>query len=117
LSVVYYDPENNTYEDGQVVLWPSGTTELADQKYGVCYEARLNAQGDFYWDEQIIPEEMKGWLIEAVFADALANDKQYERAKEHLDMVAYPELYRAAKANTVQQGAANAARIKARMPR
>lgn len=106
-----YVPAPNQYEPGTVVCWPAGAN---DQLYGNCYELRVDANGAAYWDLQVIPAEMAGWLVESVFADTLMLDGQRERAKEHLDAVAYPELFRAAKANTVQLGNVSKASMVAR---
>lgn len=104
-TTTLYVPDTNQYLPNQVVLWPFGQDALSQQIYGDCYEARQNAAGTgFYWDQQIIPIEMKGWLIEAGYADALIMDNQRDRGLQHLDTVAYPELRRAAKAATAQQG-------------
>ena len=103
-TTTQYVPTSNQYQANQVVLWPYGSDELSAQLYGDCYEARQDANNAWYWDKQIIPIELKGWLIEAGYADALLAQGQRDRALQHLSDVAYPELYRSAKANTVQLG-------------
>ncbi len=95
----------NQYQPGQVVFWPMGNGDLTEQLYGDCYEARQNSAGTgFYWDQQIIPIEMKPWLVEAGYADALIMNQQRDRGLQHLETIAYPALHRSAKANTAQVG-------------
>lgn len=109
-STVYFQGPPNVYQKGTVVLWPTTGEEETEQLWGNCYELRQQANGTAYWDLQIIPTEMSGWLLESVFADALMNNGQRERALQHLNDVAYPELFRAVKENTSVLGQRNVAR-------
>lgn len=105
----YYQAAPNTYNLNEVVYWPNTDNT---QTAGQCYELRYAANGtDPRWDEQLILRVWKPWLVNAAFADWLQNDGQRERAMQHLNEVARPELDRAAAANSNVQGLPMQARV------
>jgi hypothetical protein len=89
------------YQEGWVVMWPAGNTQME----GNCYRAGLDPTtgAQNYWELMEIPTVLENYVVAAAFGDALVADGQVTRGTAMQDF-ARAELNRAHAAVMLQQG-------------